>query len=669
MTAASKSEKLGPAVRDGAVRYVSPSQIDKFDASVGGCARRWWFRYVERRPEPERAAALQGTQIHAQIEHYLKTGEDVLGEIARSGRAWIPKPGSDLLVEHEFGGARDGEIFSAISAAGVPVIGKVDVMHRRPWMISSEGTDLVYEPVTCEVIDWKSTSNIGYAKSPAAIASAWPMLAYGAVARELWPDVERVRLSHVYFATKGPRAAEKRTVSLPVVRVAEGWLRAGDIVERMKSAAGETGAASLAPNLNACGSYGGCPHREYCPRDPGQVLAAIFRKGSAMPNDTHTTPASPDKFTARPSLLQRISAQAAANAGTAGVSAPLAPSPDRTAIDAEKARLLAEESARRGTAGAVAPPDAPRPSRTYEPIPAEAPAEIRQFAPVTDAEIKAGGDRVAAELAAMVAAASPFTPATVPACPASGVQRILSFDEVAERKFACGECGVKLKIKPQKIGDKYAAIVPNHGRRAEPVAQPAPREPKVDLAAQPALPIPTEPPPARAERSGVFPLTGQAPYPVAALVAVAPVPATPAADAALKLVASAGPTPYPPGVHLDVKRAARAIALTSRLGADDTDGFDLYLDCVPDGVAVARLETYAEPIRREIEHNAHAAELRCAPADSALSFGKWKGALAAAVRAAPPASGSYVADTRGEIAAVVAEALAPMARRVVRGAR
>src|SRR5262245_20336800 len=94
----------GPAVADGKIRYLSVSSITAFDEkSFGGCERRWWYRYIAKVKEPPTKVQKLGTQVHAQIEHYLRTGEDVLGDLARSGARFLPRPGKDLYLEHAFG--------------------------------------------------------------------------------------------------------------------------------------------------------------------------------------------------------------------------------------------------------------------------------------------------------------------------------------------------------------------------------------------------------------------------------------------------------------------------------------------------------------------------------------------------------------------------------------
>ena len=97
--------------------------------------------------------------------------------------------------------------------------------------------------------------------------------------------------------------------------------------------------------------------------------------------------------------------------------------------------------------------------------------------------------------------------------------------------------------------------------------------------------------------------------------------------------------------------------------------FDLYADCYPDRVQAVRFELYVDALCRVLEKQFGAADVRCAPQESPLGFGKWKGALSAVARANLPPSGAYVVDTRNEVAAVTFEAIAGAARQVVRGVR
>ncbi|WP_241758078.1 hypothetical protein [Myxococcus landrumensis] len=63
-------------------------------------------------------------------------------------------------------------------------------------------------------------------------------------------------------------------------------------------------------------------------------------------------------------------------------------------------------------------------------------------------------------------------------------------------------------------------------------------------------------------------------------------------------------------------------------------------------------------------------DVRFAGSDSALGFGKWRGALAMAVRAEPPCPGTYfvVEPTQSEPMQVTVESLEPSFDVVIRGA-
>lgn len=199
---------LGPVVLHGVLRYLSVSQLDKFDERVdGGCERRWWFRYVARKPEPERAPAKLGTQIHAQIEHYLKTGQDTLGPLARAGSRFIPRPGSDLLVEYPFGrlwehapAGYHGPVVSLLSAGGVPFVGKVDLLHTRGFWLDDEGVERL-EPGVPEIVDWKALD----ITTPILTKSGWKTMGALVVGDFVYaPDGQLTRVSYVSPVGKRP---------------------------------------------------------------------------------------------------------------------------------------------------------------------------------------------------------------------------------------------------------------------------------------------------------------------------------------------------------------------------------------------------------------------------------------------------------------------------------
>jgi len=109
---------------------------------------------------------------------------------------------------------------------------------------------------------------------------------------------------------------------------------------------------------------------------------------------------------------------------------------------------------------------------------------------------------------------------------------------------------------------------------------------------------------------------------------------------------------------------------TSQASTNETDGLSLYVDCIVKGRGVPTdLGSYIDKLCAELCTLYKAVDIRCAPSDSPLSFGKWKGALAAAIRENPPENGTYVLYSvrDSEIRQVVVETLEPLCAVFVRG--
>ncbi len=596
----------GPVVLDGRVRYVSVSQIERFDTEVfGGCQRKWWLRYVGGLKETQGKAAKLGEQVHAQLEHYLKTGEDVLGELARAGRRFIPapvggplgKPG--LRVERPIGGLREhlpggvlGAVDSELTCAGVPVIGRLDVVDERVEHVLDDptadgGTTRVVEPGVVEVLDWKTTRQIddvvdpetgtidsrGYAKSTAEMSNTHQMVGYAELVKRTYgPGLRAVRVSHAYFQTGGARLAVKRSAVLQLDEISRRFSRSEAVVERMSGVAATPRIEDVPANYKACNAYGGCHFKDKCPRDPKAVMAEVFGTLSAANLTKRLRRVDTRPMEGAMSLLDRVNAKKAAEKGgtpaKTETASPVETKPADPAVDAAKEALLAEETALKA---GVTPPDAPEP---------------KEIAKLPDVGQASG---------------------TEPGCPVGGTTRKLDIDGVATKTFSC-VCGEVVKVKPKKLGDgEYYAVVPKHGEVEE----------KLEA----------EPEPAVAEK-----------------------PATPDVSPKAQLAA--------------VKASAEVGApLIAR-----QPGLTLYLDSIEDGVVATRLEAYAERLAVALADEFKAADIRSAPADSPLAFGKYKGALAAYVRAEPPCDGAYLVSSSSEFGMIAFEALAPRAR-CVRGVK
>lgn len=249
-------ENLGPAILNGEIRYFSPSSLSLLDPNqFGGCPRRYWFKYVAGKKEPEKGYQQLGTQIHAEIEQYIKTGVKALSRHALAGEQFItPLVGRSVLVEHSI---NDG----LLTAAGVPVVGFIDVVNGSGYYVDPLGQ--LREDQCIELKDWKSTGNLAYVKNGADLLKTIQMPAYAEWSFRKYGG-DRARLSHVYFCTKKPSAV-KTTISTTREKNAARWQEIEGVARLGLDIVRETECNKVPANRSSCDAYGGCPHRSYCP--------------------------------------------------------------------------------------------------------------------------------------------------------------------------------------------------------------------------------------------------------------------------------------------------------------------------------------------------------------------------------------------------------------------
>lgn len=112
-----------------------------------------------------------------------------------------------------------------------------------------------------------------------------------------------------------------------------------------------------------------------------------------------------------------------------------------------------------------------------------------------------------------------------------------------------------------------------------------------------------------------------------------------------------------------------AAGVPSQVMVADPVGLTLYVNCIP-SYPCPSLASWVDARAADLVSEYGVADIRCAPNDSPLGFGKWKGALAALVRETPIDDGPYYLDTYGsEILEVAADALRSQAAVYVRGLR
>ena len=295
------------SVEKGELRRSSPSQIHSWDL----CGLRWYYDKVARLPrKPKTKSQDVGTATHKQLEHYLKTGEDVLGPIARAGKDLLPDPGPDLMLEWDIHFQPEASTDPKdprrseprLMICGVPLIGYIDVVKPR---------FALCRPGLVEVLDHKTTSSIAdWAKTSEELRQDAQCVSYCEWARVRFPQAEEFLFSHVYYQTKGRPRSIRVDVTHTKASLLEAWHLTENKIEGMRAAARETDPKNVVHNPEACSAYGGCDYAGACPFSPARRFAQTFsdalKKGS----------------TSNMSLADRLK-----GAKTAPAAAPAAPPP------------------------------------------------------------------------------------------------------------------------------------------------------------------------------------------------------------------------------------------------------------------------------------------------------------------------------------------------------
>lgn len=663
-------EYLGHAVVDGVPQFFSVSALQKADARSGGCLRAWWYRYVGGAKEVQSESAATGDAMHKEIERYLRTGDKALSALVLSGMHFIPDPGPGVWPELYISPKQ-----RLLTADGVPLIVKIDCVNTLGINKGGDDVTAIYDPPnTVEVIDWKwkrDGAKLEYFMQPAELVHSIQMSGYGVVASKLVPGTERVRLSHGYFpSTRGrPRKVTKLHVVDDCLR---SWEYADGLGRTIRHVARETSPERVDANIHSCGKYGGCPYRVApfnCSAYNKQSLADVFGESeskeiramglmSTLPPNTMpplpqaAQPAPPPAWTPQGTPQYQQAMQAAyppVTATPAGVSAQLD----------MRAQIAAEEQALRQQQNAVMQGQtAPAPSFT----------EAAGY-------ISASGRGFPKLIGAAAIAAW-----------AAGGQNVPPGTEYPGHGDLGAMPGLMLS-EPQQVID----LAKQMGFGAQPAPAPAPQAPvhvqhntvpqsvlPVDapasdpaLAAKPVEGWPVQPPqPVQQWQAQPPPAPMLYTQPGAPLVAPAePAKKTraprgskkPSSDAPVAVqqppTAIGQMTPNSTAVTPSFPAAVSQVAQAAGAEGD----LAIFVDCIPNG-EYESLHPYVDKLCDVLCQRYVAPgglrDIRCAPKDSPLGYGGWRGGIAAMVRELPPGPGRYFLDTRGnEIAGEVADAL------------
>lgn len=586
-------------IENGQLKYLSVSAIEKFDPEqVGGCPRKYWFRYVAKIPEEKKGSQVRGHEIHAQIEEYLKTGRNVLGQVAQSGQHFL---GRELVAESPDLVTTELAFFGPLEVIpGVPLLGKIDFLNCTNTWIDNDGEKNIDSPNTIEICDWKTTSSIKqYAKRGAALSDTIQMCGYGMQIIESFDaSVDLLRLSHGYLQTSGARTAQKVSAIFSVDIFHERWqkiqARAREIVDVVR----ETDQDRVPINLRACSEYGGCSFRGQCNRPSSAVLHDLFSlRSPKMSSLRGQVAAQTGVPAAQPSAQPYHNPVATPQAYAQGAQPGYAPqtNPTRPEVLAEVQRLRHQ------------PPEHFQQDRNF-------PQPVEQL-----------------------------TQATQP---------------------VCGKCGAYLNhLNSCLLQDRVTIVHVGCPAAAPQIAPPdAPRS-------QPSASAQQLPPGAFAGFSPPVQHAVQQFY-SETLRAAQHVPAQ-----APEPTTTAVPQTQPAAKKTRARRAGASAPAASG-GGDLEDaicggGIALFVDVRTDGVALNDLEAYCAQCVSQLQQHFQIDDLRGAPQDHPLAFGRWRPALAALVKAQPPPPGCYALNYVGEseYRQVIVETLRPQCNAFVRGTR
>lgn len=582
------SEEKHHTVINGVIQHLSVSQINSFNPNEdGGCNARWHFVKVQGKKEPERDFNKTGTAVHAQLKHYLQSGEDVLGRIARAGLNLLPPRGEGLRFEwglHDKPQPVDdkGKALnyfppqeSLVKVAGISLIGFIDVIDPRPVHVLENGS-LIQEPGVVEVLDHKTTSNWKWAKSREKLPETSQMNGYGVFASVKFPWATHVRQSHLVYLTSAEEPARKASIVVPVTEIQHRWRSVVEpLVEKMKWVAKQP-EEKVEGNLGACEAYGGCPHKLYCGTFKNRKRGKKLRMGLLRNKPVAAAPA--------------VNGAAVAAAAAAVNNTPWIPAPP-------------------GLASGPIMLQAPVP-----PPPAAAPAPRLTFIDVISVGNAVGGQTYITADGKAVNFISEAGAGWRVFSPVGGgapimldnTQQITVFNAPA----ATAAAPVAVAVAPVVVRDAGAPPPP------APLAVQIPAAPTLGaISVAPAAPVA-----AVAEKRG----RGR-PRKVAG------------APATAQVVQAAQPE--------------------AAVGGTDVE---IYINAIPPG-PFTNLNEYVTEACTDLQEEYNVSDIRCAPIDSPIGYRKWEGALAAAVKAEPPAAGTYVAFTKGnQFVEIVAETLASM---------
>ncbi len=245
---------------------------DKSKSSIGisassyttflSCKRKWWLEKVKGLPTRKTPALQMGIDIHDWLEAYLKGEEppvikEKLVNVAKSGIEHLPEPGTVRVEE-----------WVKTKCAGMPFRGKVDF-----YTVEDDGT--------LHISDHKTTSRPANAKTSEELSYNPQMLAYAyTLAKTLGIKPERVKLTHIYYLTKGVPSSWKVDSETSWERIQKNWKDFERVARVMQRYMKIKEQKQVPPNLQACRF---CSFKQDCEAYTVGKEKKVKQTGEVMP--------------------------------------------------------------------------------------------------------------------------------------------------------------------------------------------------------------------------------------------------------------------------------------------------------------------------------------------------------------------------------------------------
>ncbi len=317
-----------PNIVNGRLERCSPSQVKTWKL----CQGKWAQGKIDNLPrKPDGKGVILGKEGHGQIETWAETGQDIRSDLARLSDPYL-KPFYRQLpfvvrkaVEEwtrplhlQHGEDQNGKPVVAINVTAYEAAIKADVTPRAaiieqplPKLFTPGGVEMVgyadmifrpghdlmitaFEPSNVKhaipdggffdarhlpcVVDHKFRSNVDkYAETATELEMDEQAIIYGRACLELWPDAPQIVFRHHNHQTKGRRFASAVTCVLGSDHIRLQWKAICDLIDGPMQTAAKAGTLSVVFNEGACGAFGGCDFEATCSHSPSNRLMASIR--------------------------------------------------------------------------------------------------------------------------------------------------------------------------------------------------------------------------------------------------------------------------------------------------------------------------------------------------------------------------------------------------------